>query len=276
MINTTTEQSYLRTLYLDLLKRSLTNWIHGHEEFIIVEPNRVGKVLKKFISSDNTITVKPQPFDPDKRMIGQDWPTPLLAHTMVGIKRLDNLQECITNVIHDHIPGDFIETGVWKGGSTIFMQGMLRSYNEKRNVWVADSFQGLPAPNKELYPEDSDDIHYTIDSLRISQEQVRNNFEAYGLLDDNVKFLKGWFSETLPSAPIEKLSILRLDGDMYESTIVALENLYPKLQVGGYVIVDDYCIETCKKAVSDYRKRMGIVDEIIEIDGTGVFWRRTN
>lgn len=268
----TTEE--LRSLYLDLLKRSLTNWIHGHEEFIAVEPTRLGKILKKIVYPENSRLVKLQPFDPEKRLIGQDWPTPLLAHTMVGMKRLDNLQKCIASVIEERIPGDFIETGVWKGGSTIFMQGMLKTYNEKRQVWVADSFQGLPAPNVELYPEDADDIHYTIDSLRVSEEQVKKNFAAYDFLDDNVIFLKGWFSNTLPKAPIEKLSILRLDGDMYESTIDALENLYPKLQVGGYIIIDDYCITTCEKAVSDYRKKKGITEEIIDIDGTGVYWRR--
>ena len=192
------------------------------------------------------------------------------------MKRLDNLQMCIEQVISNEVPGDLIETGVWKGGATIFMCGVLKAYgDEGRSVWIADSFQGLPPPNVEKYPADKGDLHYTIDSLRITEEMVRENFAAYGLLDENVKFLKGWFKDTLPGAPIERLAILRLDGDMYESTMDALQSLYSKLSVGGFVIVDDYCIESCRKAVTDFRARHGIMDDIIDIDGTGVFWRRS-
>lgn len=266
-----------KVLYLDLLKRALTNWIHGHEEFVCIERPRVGKLLGGLVYPEGATLVKPQRFDKKKRSVGQDWPTPLLAHTMIGLKRLDNLQMCVEQVIADGVPGDFIETGVWKGGSTIFMRGLLKVYGENnRRVWVADSFQGLPPPNLNEYPDDEGDIHFTIDSLRVSVDQVKENFAAYGLLDDQVVFLKGWFSETLPSAPIEQLSILRLDGDMYESTMVALQSLYPKLAMGGYVIVDDYCIPSCKKAVTDFRREKGISDEILEIDGTGVYWRRSS
>jgi O-methyltransferase len=262
----------VRSLYLDLLKRALTNWIHGHEEFVLVDPSR----LAKMTIPNDAILVKKHAFNEEKRRIGQDWPVPLLAHTMIGLKRLDNLQMCIESVIEEGIPGDFIETGVWKGGSTIFMRGALRIFgDESRNVWVADSFQGLPPPKVDEYPEDAGDIHFTIDSLRVTENQVRENFSGYGLLDHRVKFLKGWFSDTLPTAPIEHLSILRLDGDMYESTMVALKSLYSKLSVGGYVIVDDYCIKSCEKAVTDFRSNEGITDQIIEIDGTGVYWRRT-
>ena len=263
-------------LYLDLLKRALTNWIHGHEEFIHIKPTRIGKLLGGFVSPEGSVLVKRQRFDHEKRSVGQDWPAPLLAHTMIGLKRLDNLQMCIEKIIADRVPGDLIETGVWKGGSTIFMRGVLMAHGENsRRVWVADSFQGLPPPKSDVYPDDEGDIHFTIDSLKISLEQVKENFAAYGLLDDQVVFLKGWFSDTLPSAPIDQLSVLRLDGDMYESTMVALENLYPKLAVGGFVIVDDYCITSCKKAVADYRKQKGIKDVIWDIDGTGVYWRRS-
>jgi O-methyltransferase len=261
-----------RNMYLDLLKRSLTNWIHGHEEFVVLEPSRFAALA----IPKGAMLVKQQPFDPEKRRVGQDWPVPLLAHTMVGLKRLDNLQMCIERVIEDRVPGDFIETGVWKGGSTIFMRGALQIYgDETRQVWVADSFQGLPPPKVEEYPEDSGDVHFTLDSLRVTEARVRENFSGYGLLDERVRFLKGWFSDTLPTVPIERLSILRLDGDMYESTMVALKSLYDKLSVGGYVIVDDYCIPSCAKAVADFRRDRGIVDDIVDIDGTGVFWRRS-
>jgi Macrocin-O-methyltransferase (TylF) len=265
----------VRNLYLDLLKRALTNWIHGHEEFVSAAPNGLSKLIAKMVFPAGTMLVTPQRFDEQKRENGQDWPVPLLAHTMVGLKRLDNLQMCIENVITDAVPGDLIETGVWKGGSTIFMRGALKAYGDSsRRIWVADSFQGLPPPNPKKYPADDGDIHHTIETLSVTEEMVRQNFAAYGLLDDKIMFLKGWFRDTLPTAPIEHLAVIRLDGDMYESTMDALQNLYMKLSFGGYVIVDDYCIESCRKAITDFRIANDIKDAIIDIDGTGAFWRR--
>jgi O-methyltransferase len=156
------------------------------------------------------------------------------------------------------------------------MRGILKAHGDTgRTVWVADSFQGLPPPNPALYPDDAGDIHHTIDNLKISEENVKENFKAYGLLDEQVKFLKGWFKDTLPSAPIEKLAVLRLDGDMYESTIDAFSALYDKLSLGGFVIVDDYCIESCRKAVHDFREYKKIEDRMMDIDGSGVFWKKS-
>ena len=96
------------------------------------------------------------------------------------------------------------------------------------------------------------------------------------MLDQNVAFLKGWFSETLHQAPIKSLAVLRLDGDMYESTMDSLKALYAKVSPGGFVIIDDYgAIEACKKAVTDFREENGITAEIIDIDKIGVYWRKS-
>lgn len=263
------------SLYLDLLKRTLTNWVHGHEEYAITPTTGLSKMMGALVFPKGSALVHRQPFDKNKRQNGQDWPVPLFAHTMIGMKRLDNLQACVENVIADNVEGDLIETGVWKGGASIFMRGLLRVYEQKsRRVFVADSFQGLPTPKKDLYPADAGDIHFTIDELKISLDQVKENFNAYGLLDDQVIFLEGWFNETLPKAPIEKLAVLRLDGDMYESTIEVLNALYKKLSIGGYLIIDDYCLNPCKQAVLDFRETHDITEKIIDIDGTGAFWRR--
>ena len=109
-----------------------------------------------------------------------------------------------------------------------------------------------------------------------TMERVRANFERYGLLDKQVCFLKGWFRDTLPKAPIGRLSVIRLDGDLYESTMDALVNLYPKLSRGGYVIIDDYgALEPCSRAVHEYRRLHGITDEIHPVDWTGAYWRRS-
>ena len=269
------------SLYLDLLKKCLTYYLWG-ETIESVSPTTVLpfgnslilRALLAYFKKHNLQLMRKFEYDSDKRAKGQDWPP--LADTMIGLKRLDNLQYCIENVLRDNVPGDLIETGVWRGGASIFMRAVLKAYGiTAKTVWVADSFEGLPNPDVIKYPEDAGDIHHEIEFLAVPLETVKENFARYGLLDDNVKFLKGWFKDTLPVAPIEKLSLIRLDGDMYESTMDGLVNLYPKLLKGGYMIVDDYCLKGCWKAVHDYRDMNRITDEIIDIDGTGAYWRKT-
>ncbi len=189
-----------------------------------------------------------------------------------------NLRALMESVIADNVPGDFIETGVWRGGACIFMRAILYAHNiADQCVWAADSFEGLPVANELKYPADAGSSFHTYKPLAISLEQVRENFRAYGFLDQQTKFLKGWFRDTLPTAPIRQLALMRLDGDMYESTMDALTNLYPKLSHQGYVIVDDYhAVSACKAAVHDYCDANGIHPEIIDIDGVGVYWRKSD
>jgi O-methyltransferase len=196
---------------------------------------------------------------------------------MAGLRRLDNLQDLVTDGLRRDVPGDLIETGAWRGGATILMRAVLEAYGDPdRRVWVADSFQGLPRPDPGRWPAEAGDEHWTREQLAVPLEQVQANFARYGLLDDRVRFLAGWFKDTLPDAPIERLAVLRLDGDMYGSTMEALEALYPKLSVGGYVIVDDYgAIPQCKEAVTDFRTAHGIIDPMEPVDWTGVYWQRS-
>jgi hypothetical protein len=156
------------------------------------------------------------------------------------------------------------------------MKSILAAYGVRdRRVWVADSFQGLPVPDGVNFPQDIPEDLSSFDELAVSQEQVKANFARYDLLDDQVQFLEGWFKDTLPTAPVESLAVLRLDGDYYESTIQILESLYHKVSPGGFVIVDDYgCIEACRQAVTDFRTANGIDDPIVKVDWTGVYWRR--
>lgn len=195
---------------------------------------------------------------------------------MVGTARLDNVQELAERAIADSVPGDFAETGVWRGGVTILLRAVLAAHGiDDRLVWAADSFRGLPESNVEQYPADEGIALSGIKALEVSLAEVKANFTRYGLLDDQVRFLEGWFSETLPTAPIESLALLRLDGDLYESTTDALTALYPKVSPGGFVIVDDFGgIAACAEAVHDYRAAHNITDPIHEIDWTGVWWRK--
>jgi Macrocin-O-methyltransferase (TylF) len=241
-------------LYLDLLKRCLTRSIFP--ERMTYDPSSKEQV----------------PFDSGLRAEGRDWPEQ--AETMIGLRRLDNLQACVIDVVERGVPGDLIETGVWRGGATILMRAVLKAFDDPRTVWVADSFQGLPRPDPERYPVDRGDSHWEKQVLAVPLETVQANFARFGLLDEQVRFLPGWFRDTLPTAPIDRLAVLRLDGDMYESTIVALEALYPKLSPGGYAIVDDYKLARCRAAVDDFRAAHGIVEPVVQIDWTGVYWQR--
>jgi len=229
--------------------------------------------VSRFLQPTRYRLVQKKAYSVTQREDGKIWP--LYAETMIGLKRLNNLQMCVETVIGDQVKGDLIETGVWRGGACILMAAVLAANSIKdRKVYVADSFEGLPRPDAGTFPADSGDKHHEYNAyLAVSQEEVKENFRKYGLLDDNVVFLKGWFKDTLPSAPIKELAVMRLDGDMYGSTMDALTNLYPKLSRGGFCIVDDYALPGCKQAINDYRAAHGIDAEIQPIDEDSVFWR---
>jgi O-methyltransferase len=244
-------------LYLDLLKGTLTRLVFEDETLIPGDPHG-----------------QPQAFDRDLRARGRDWPAH--AETMIGLERLDNIEHAVVTVIREQVPGDLIETGVWRGGAVIFMRAVLAAHGDtSRVVWAADSFEGVPKPDAERFPADAADTHWTFRELAVSLEDVKANFARYGLLDEQVRFLPGWFRDTLPAAPIDRLAVLRLDGDLYESTMVALEALYPKVSAGGFVIVDDYALRGCRAAVDDYRAEHRISESLEGVDWTGVYWRRS-
>jgi O-methyltransferase len=211
-------------------------------------------------------------YDQNIRTLGRDWPS--MAHTMVGATRLHSLRQMCETALLDGVRGDMIETGVWRGGACILMKGVLEAYGDAhRRVFVADSFQGLPPPSPDKHPADTGNMLHTFEQLAISRQEVERNFLAYSLLDERVVFLEGWFKDTLPSAPIDQLSVLRLDGDMYESTTQALDALYHKVSRGGFVIVDDYQIPGCAKAIGDFREKREITSPILPIDGWATWWR---
>lgn len=266
--------------YLDLLKKSLTRYItdDGYLNLFQRTHGKAKHHLYRFI--DNSLSkfdlelVKHNQFNPKIRKLGKDWPA--AAETMIGLVRLDNIQDCIIDILKKNVKGDFIETGVWRGGATILMRAVLYTYNIKdRTVWVADSFKGLPKPSKNGNKNDLKDHLWTYGQLSVSLREVKNNFSKYGLLDAQVKFLAGWFKDTLPTAPIKHLALIRLDGDMYESTMDALNALYSKLSIGGYVIIDDYTLPGCRQAIKAFRRQMNIHDPLKRIDWASVFWQKS-
>jgi O-methyltransferase len=264
----------LAARYIDLLKGCLSR-----ELFLDEEPHAV--VTGDVVPIEVHAAIRARGWDVvalggdrTARDEGRDWPP--FAETMVGARRLDHLVDCVEAVVRDGVPGDLVETGVWRGGASILMRGVLAAHGvTDRVVWVADSFQGLPAPDPERYPADEGVDLSGVDLLRVDADHVRANFTRYDLLDEQVRFLEGWFRDTLPGAPIDALAVMRLDGDLYESTMDALVALYPKLSPGGFVIVDDYgALEPCRQAVTDYRDAHGIDEPITAIDWTGASWRR--
>jgi O-methyltransferase len=243
-----------RELYADLLIRSLVDGIYGDP---MEGPWRVGNKFDRL----------PRP----PGLLG-----PMAAHTMVGVDRLESLRQLAQRALDENVPGDFIETGVWRGGCCILMRGVLAGNGLRdRKVYVADSFAGVPPPRPDLYPADSG---YDFDrhaELAVSLDTVKDNFRRYGLLDDQVVFIEGLFSDTLPALNAGPFALLRLDGDLYESTYVALQHLYPKLSPGGFLVVDGYgVVEPCCEAVEDYRAQHNITAPIHAIDRSGVWWRR--
>ncbi|MGZ4358409.1 MAG: TylF/MycF/NovP-related O-methyltransferase [Gaiellaceae bacterium] len=196
------------------------------------------------------------------------------AYTMIGRRRLENVEFCLSSLLADAVPGDLVECGVWRGGAAIFMRAVLAAYGvSDRVVWLADSFAGLPKPEAPL-----DTIDLSAErrpELVVDLDRVRRNFALFGLLDDQVRFLEGWFADTLPAAPVDRIALLRLDGDLYSSTMTALTALYDRVSPRGYVIVDDYNgLPDCRAAVTDFRAERGVEEPIVEIDWTGVYWRK--
>jgi len=255
-----------RTIYFEFCKRILTDTVSNEaiRNHFFKNPDSLSEAEMSIALNDPV----------DIHCIeGDFWPE--RAHTMIGLLRLNNLQICIEDIIKNDIEGDLIETGIWRGGAVIFMRLILKEYGIKnKTVYAADSFKGLPKPDVENYPEDRNDVHHTFDFARVSLDEVKKNFEQYGVLDDQVKFLSGWFEDTLLNPPFQKIAILRLDGDMYGSTWTALENLYDKLSVGGYMIIDDYELSGCRKAVDDFRLSYDIKEPIRQIDWTGIYWKK--
>ena len=246
-------------LYLDLLKRLLTKTLFESEPDIDDDEFRFTmQRVEHYVNTD--------------------------AVSMMPLGRFENIRNCIDRIVRDDVPGDLIETGVWRGGATIFMRAVLKAYGlTDRLVWAADSFEGLPAPDPVLFPLEAKAhsgpvMQKAYHNLAVGLDEVKRNFAAYGLLDDQVKFLKGWFKDTLPTAPVRTLSLMRLDGDFYESTKDALNNLYDRLSIGGYVIIDDYGEDSwtyCRKAVDEFRAERHIEDVLVAVDSKCVYWRRT-
>lgn len=200
------------------------------------------------------------------------------VYTMCGSTQMWNVVCCAESVLRDRIPGDFFEAGCWRGGMGMLMKHILRCHgNTDRKVWLADAWTGqFPSPTTEKDRLIEHGMNRLFDASPTCDE-VRQGFKKMDLWDDHVRLVQGYFEHTLPNIEVERLAILRLDADLYNSTLDVLTHLYPKLSPGGFVIVDDYGIEMCdcKKAVEEYRAANNISDRIKMVDYQCAYWRKS-
>jgi O-methyltransferase/8-demethyl-8-(2,3-dimethoxy-alpha-L-rhamnosyl)tetracenomycin-C 4'-O-methyltransferase len=251
----------LRAAYLDLLKLTLCDLANARTESVMLTIDHTGMFSKQSTAEEL-----------GHRATGMHWS--LHGLTMVGLTRLDDLQRCVESVVRDGVEGDLIEAGVWRGGASILMRATLDSLGEERTLWLADSFEGFPEPDEEAFPADHERDLSRFDFLSAPVDEVRGNFARLGL-DHGLKFVPGFFDETMPGLRGGTWSLVRLDSDTYEGTRLALDSLYPGLSTGGHLIVDDYhLLPECQRAVDDYRSEHGIEEPLESIDWNSVRWRR--
>eukprot|EP01105_Mastigella_eilhardi_P002286 TRINITY_DN1278_c0_g3_i2.p1 TRINITY_DN1278_c0_g3~~TRINITY_DN1278_c0_g3_i2.p1 ORF type:complete len:315 (-),score=69.74 TRINITY_DN1278_c0_g3_i2:13-846(-) len=221
------EFDVLARRYLDTVRDSIIGLTH--------------RTTEKGCTMDG-VGIAVKPLDILERVEGRDWP--IFGLTMVGQRRMHNIEWALRKVVTEGVQGDFMECGVWRGGASIFARAVLDVLGEsRRKVILADSFEGLPAPRTSNDPT----FYSKIDYLRVSLETVKINIASYGINPEsvNLQYCKGYFVDSLPVCHVDKLAVLRMDGDMYESTMDQLFNLYNKVSIGGVVIVDDYCLPGC-------------------------------
>ena len=206
-----------------------------------------------------------------RRERGQDWPW--LGFTMAGELRLKSARAMLTELQENGIEGDFMETGVWRGGTSIFSRGVLSIFgDEKTRNFVCDSFAGLPPSVKVLDPSAWDNTPY----LEVSTDEVAKNFQRVSLLTPQVVFVKGFFNNTMPPLKkyVKKLKILRLDGDMYQSTADVLYHFYENVAIGGYVIIDDWRLDA-KSACWDFFRHNKFLPAVQRPDTVSAYWKKT-
>lgn len=269
------------SLYTELLKGCLSRSLFGERYRPLVRPRvsrgwrrlwwrAVYPVVSRTLEQVGLELVRQAHFDAEACARGGYQHSE--AESMIGLTGLSNVQECVIDCLHRDVPGDLMEAGVCRGGTTILMRALLIVYGDShRRVWVADSFEGCPKPREEA---ERGDRHWENGFIAVGLEEVQENFKRYGMLDDRVRFLRGWFCDTLPNAPIEKLAVLRIDGDMYSSTMDVLRAMYHRVSPGGYVIIDDYyTIDNCRKAVDEFRAERGITSKVRPVDFCRGYWQ---
>lgn len=190
-------------------------------------------------------------------IIKKVWP-----YTFIGYTNLCQVYDVIGELERGNIKGSIVEMGCWKGGCGAFMALSVKKHGGQRDVWLFDSFEGLPgftkedaakAKIKDVSIVEKKDILKS--SPGVFKAEINDAQEIANKLKVKVNVIKGWFQNTLPQAKkdIGKIALLRLDADLYESTKYCLEELYDSVSEGGIIIVDDYgSWKGCNKALHEF------------------------
>ena len=192
------------------------------------------------------------------------------SYSLLSNLNLFFLQELARRVDIEGIEGDFVECGVYRGGSAgVLAHQMLRS-KMKRRLWLFDAFAGMPAATQE-------DDHYShaIEGRFVGSERDTHRvLRRIGLPEDSYKVVVGWFDETLPQSDCTRIALLHVDCDFYDPVRLVLERLYPSLQPGGYVILNDYgSFQGCRKATDEFLPSIGS-PQLIQIDHDAYYFRK--
>jgi hypothetical protein len=243
-----TAPSSNRDAYIDLIKRSVTNYAYlggdvAFENFHCVTHYDIPQGQWKI--------------DPLARPI-----------TLLTRSQLDLVEQAVLDVEARGVPGDFIEAGVWRGGVIILMRALLNAHAiSGRRVFAADSFAGIPKNVRAR----NDPVDLWSDRWVASLAEVQQNIARFGLLDDRIAFVEGFFADTLKTLAGERFALIRLDSDSYDSVEESLVHLYPLLSYGGVIIIDDWHLVGCKAAVLNYRSRHNIGEEI-KVQKGNAYW----
>ena len=224
-----------------------------------------------------------RPFASDQRKLRDHLSLALLSHTMGGRKALENAFDVVARVEADRIPGALVECGVAEGGTAAMMAMTSKALGEsERDVWLFDSYEGLPEPTIEDYHDrraGSSCGRCRRGLLGHGRTGQRPFLRQAWLPRDRIHLVKGWFQDTVPlhRDKVTPIAVLRLDGDWYESTRIPLDNFYDKVSPGGFVIIDDYA--TCfgsRRAVDEFRIEHGISTPLHEDGRGGVYFQKAS
>ena len=181
-------------------------------------------------------------------------------YTLVPVERCFVLYQTVQYIIKNNIEGDFVECGVWKGGSSMLMAYTLQDAGiSNRKIYLYDTFEGMTKPGEMDGPEEKDQweqgkVTDTLNNMCYSPiEEVKANMDKTGYPAENIIIVKGRVEDTIPRTISSKISLLRLDTDWYESTKHELVHLFPLLEKNGVLIVDDYgAWQGARKATDEY------------------------
>lgn len=192
-------------------------------------------------------------------------------HTMLSTRRLRKLYELCREINARGVPGDVVECGVYNGGSAAVMAYVAKRSKLRRDIWLFDSFQGLPRPTER---DGAKAVVYEgkcVGEVR----KVQELFGRLGIPLSQVHIIKGWFDETLPVTAISRIALLHIDADWYASVRLCLEHLYEKVQPAGFVVLDDYGYwEGCRAAVDEFAVQHGVTMNLHRIDYTGHYFQK--